>query len=92
VGEKPAREIWYLCRQYTAQEALAMGLVNKVVPADQLEAEVETWCKELLDKSPMALKIAKYSFNADTEQIHRVSSMVHTTLGLYVGTPEALDA
>ena len=52
VGEKKAREIWYLCRQYTAQEALAMGLVNKVVPADQLEAEMETWCKELLDKSP----------------------------------------
>src|SRR5262249_4940587 len=73
VGEKKAREIWYLCRQYTAQEALQMGLVNKVVPAAQLRAEVEQWCRELLEKSPTALKLAKYSFNADTDHIHGIS-------------------
>lgn len=91
VGEKKAREIWYLCRQYSAQEALQMGLVNKVVPADQLEAEVEAWCQEILAKSPTSLKIAKYSFNADTANIHGVSEMGHTALGLYVQTPEALE-
>src|SRR5215467_2707295 len=52
VGEKKAREIWYMCRQYSAQEALAMGLVNKVVPLKDLRAETETWCRELLEKSP----------------------------------------
>ena len=52
VGEKKAREIWYLCRRYSAAEAMAMGLVNKVVPDDQLDAEVETWCRELLEKQP----------------------------------------
>jgi naphthoate synthase len=91
VGEKKAREIWYLCRQYTAQEALEMGLVNKVVPADQLEAEVETWCQEVLEKSPTALKIAKYSFNAESDNIHGISGLGHTSLGLYVTTPEALE-
>src|SRR5215813_1374082 len=63
VGEKKAREIWYLCRQYSAQEALAMGLVNKVVPPAELRGEVETWCREILAMSPTALKLAKYSFN-----------------------------
>ena len=52
VGEKKAREIWYLCRQYSAHDALAMGLVNKVVPFKELRKEVEQWCLELLDKSP----------------------------------------
>jgi dihydroxynaphthoic acid synthetase len=66
VGEKKAREMWYLCRQYSAQEALAMGLVNAVVPAAELHAETERWCRELLEKSPTALKLAKQSFNADT--------------------------
>src|SRR5881394_2144307 len=69
VGEKKAREIWYLCRQYSAAEALAMGLVNAVVPAAELRAETERWCRELLEKSPTALKLAKQSFNADTEHI-----------------------
>jgi naphthoate synthase len=69
VGEKKAREIWYLCRQYTAEQALAMGLVNAVVPAADLRAETEKWCRELLEKSPTALKLAKQSFNADTEHI-----------------------
>jgi naphthoate synthase len=68
VGEKRAREIWYLCRQYTAREALAMGLVNKVVPLKDLRAETEQWCRELLEKSPTALALAKQSFNIDSEQ------------------------
>ena len=91
VGEKKAREIWYLCRQYTAQEALQMGLVNKVVPAAQLRAEVEQWCRELLEKSPTALKLAKYSFNADTEHIHGITEMGFSALELYYQTPEAQE-
>src|SRR6266851_7838315 len=59
VGEKKAREIWYLCRQYSAAEALAMGLVNRVVPAAELRAETERWCRELLEKSPTAHRLAK---------------------------------
>src|SRR5438309_7084031 len=57
VGEKKAREFWYLCRQYSAAEALAMGLVNKVVPTAELRAETERWCRELLEKSPTALRL-----------------------------------
>ena len=91
VGEKKAREIWYLCRQYTAQEALAMGLVNKVVPARDLRAEVEQWCAELLDKSPTALALAKQSFNIDSEQRAGVAQFAGTALGLYYQTPEAME-
>ena len=69
VGEKKAREIWYLCRRYGAAEAAAMGLVNKVVPDDQLDAEVEIWCREIMDRSPTAVAIAKRSFNADSESL-----------------------
>jgi naphthoate synthase len=64
VGQKKAREIWYLCRQYGAQEALDMGLVNKVVPVDRLEAEGWDWAQEILDKSPLAIRLLKSSFNA----------------------------
>jgi len=91
VGEKKAREVWYLCRQYTAAEALEMGLVNKVVPADQLRAEVERWCADLLERSPTALKLAKYSFNADTDHIHGITEMGFSALELYYETPEALE-
>ena len=69
VGEKKAREIWYLCRRYTAQEALAMGLVNAVVPPERLDEEVRRWCDEILEKSPTAIALAKKSFNVDTEMI-----------------------
>ena len=86
VGEKKAREIWYLCRQYTAPEALQMGLVNKVVPPGQLRAEVEQWCRELLEKSPTALKLAKYSFNADSDHIHGITEMGFSALELYYQT------
>ena len=91
VGEKKAREIWYLCRQYSAQEALAMGLVNKVVPFKDLRAEVEKWCAELLDKSPTALALAKQSFNIDSEPRAGVAQFAHTALGLYYQTAEAME-
>ncbi len=91
VGEKKAREIWYLCRQYSAQDALAMGLVNKVVPAKDLRAEVEQWCRELLDKSPTALALAKQSFNIDSETRAGVAEFATTALNLYYTTEEALE-
>jgi naphthoate synthase len=91
VGEKKAREIWYLCRQYSAAEALAMGLVNKVVPAAALRAEVEAWCAELLAKSPTALKLAKLSFNADTDHIHGIGGLGFGAVELYYETDEAKE-
>jgi 2-ketocyclohexanecarboxyl-CoA hydrolase len=91
VGEKKAREIWYLCRQYSAQEALAMGLVNRVVPLKDLRAEVERWCAELLEKSPTALALAKQSFNIDSEQRAGVAQFAHTALNLYYQTDEAME-
>ncbi|HVM97502.1 MAG TPA: enoyl-CoA hydratase-related protein, partial [Candidatus Acidoferrales bacterium] len=86
-----AREIWFLCRQYSAQEALQMGLVNKVVPASQLRTEVDAWCAELLSMSPTALKLAKHSFNADTDHIHGITEMGFSALELYYQTPEAQE-
>lgn len=91
VGEKKAREIWYLCLQYTAQQALEMGLVNKVVPLAALRAETEKWCAALLEKSPTALALAKQSFNIDSEQRAGVAQFAHTALGLYYGTEEAME-
>jgi 2-ketocyclohexanecarboxyl-CoA hydrolase len=73
IGEKRAREVWFLCRRYTAQQAYEMGLVNKVVPLDQLDAEVESWAAEINQLSPTALSIAKRSFNADSENIRGIS-------------------
>ena len=75
VGEKKAREIWYLCRKYPADVALQMGLCNAVVPLDRLDAEVEKWCNEILEKSPTAIAIAKRSFNADTEHIRGIGQL-----------------
>jgi 2-ketocyclohexanecarboxyl-CoA hydrolase len=91
VGEKKAREIWYLCRQYSAAEALAMGLVNAVVPAAELRTETEKWCRELNEKSPTALKLAKQSFNADTEHIAGVTELGFSALELYYATDEAKE-
>jgi naphthoate synthase len=91
VGEKKAREIWYLCRQYSAAEAEQMGLVNKVVPHAELMSEVHRWCDEILDKSPTALKLAKYSFNADTAHIAGIAQLGMSALGLYYGTEEARE-
>jgi naphthoate synthase len=67
VGQKKAREIWFLCRQYDAKQALEMGLVNAVVPLDQLEAETLQWCREMLELSPMALRFLKAAMNADCD-------------------------
>jgi len=91
VGEKKAREIWYLNRRYTAAEALQMGLVNAVAPHDDLDAEVDRWCAELLERSPTALAIAKRSFNADTESIRGISSMGMQALALYYDTDESKE-
>lgn len=67
IGQKKAREIWYLCRQYNAQEALDMGLINKVVPVDQLEAEGVEWAQQILQHSPLAIRILKAAMNADVD-------------------------
>jgi 2-ketocyclohexanecarboxyl-CoA hydrolase len=91
VGEKKAREIWYLCRRYTAQEAHSMGLVNAVVPHDQLDAEVGRWCAEILERSPTAIAIAKRSFNADTDHIRGIAAMGMQTLSLYYRTEESRE-
>jgi 2-ketocyclohexanecarboxyl-CoA hydrolase len=88
IGEKRAREMWYLCRRYTAQEALSMGLVNVVVPHEELDAEVARWCAELLARSPTALAIAKRSFNADSEQIRGMGAMGFQALALYYQSAE----
>ena len=89
VGEKKAREIWYLCRKYSAQEALEMGLVNTVVPNDKLMEEVDKWCGEILDKSPTAIKVLKYSFNSDSDNIYGISRMGLSSLELFHTTDEA---
>ncbi len=91
IGERKAREMWYLCRQYSAQEALEMGLVNRVVPPEKLDAEVRTWCDEMLSKSPTALKLAKYSFNSGTDGLFGISSMGKASLDLFKGTEEAAE-
>ena len=91
VGEKKAREMWFLCRRYTAQEALAMGLVNAVVPHASLDEEVARWCREILALSPTALAIAKRSFNADSEAIRAVGGLGFEALALYYGTAESKE-
>jgi len=91
VGEKKAREIWYLCRRYKAPEALAMGLVNAVVPDDQLDAEVEKWCAEIMEKSPTALALAKRSFNMDTGQQRGIAGLGMLGLSLYYDTDESKE-
>ena len=91
VGEKKAREIWYMCRRYTAQEALQMGLVNAVVPHDQLDATVDAWCAELLERSPTALALAKRSFNADSDNIRGIGNMGLQALALYYQSDEAKE-
>jgi 2-ketocyclohexanecarboxyl-CoA hydrolase len=91
VGEKRAREIWFLCRRYSAEQAAEWGLVNKVVPADQLKAEVRAWADEILMLSPTALKVLKQSFNTDTEQFASVGQMAYSTLKMFGETPEARE-
>jgi 2-ketocyclohexanecarboxyl-CoA hydrolase len=91
VGEKRAREIWYLCRRYGAAEALAMGLVNAVVPRAELDAEVRRWCDEILEKSPTAIAIAKRSFNADSDAIRGIAGQGLQALALYYQTEESKE-
>ena len=91
VGEKKAREIWYLCKRYSADEALAMGLVNAVVPDAELDAEVQRWCDELNQRSPTAIALAKKSFNADTESIRGMGQLAMQALRLYYNTEESQE-
>lgn len=91
VGEKKAREMWYLCRRYTAAEAFAMGLVNTVVPHEELDNEVNRWCTEILERSPTAIAIAKRSFNADTENIRGIAAMGMQALAMYYETEESKE-
>lgn len=91
VGEKRAREIWYLCRRYTAQEALDMGLVNKVVPQAQLEAEVMAWAKDLLQRGPTALRFLKAAFNADTDHVYGIQNLAHGATAFYYATEEGKE-
>jgi dihydroxynaphthoic acid synthetase len=92
VGEKRAREIWFMCRQYSAREALDMGLVNKVVAPATLMDEVRLWCDEICDMSPTALKFLKAAFNADTDHMYGFENMAMAAVRLYWGTEEAAEA
>ena len=91
VGEKRAREIWYLCRRYSAKEAYEMGLVNAVVPHDKLDDEVTKWCAEIVERSPTAIAIAKRSFNVDTEQMRAMGGLGFEAVALYYGTEESKE-
>ena len=91
VGHKKAREIWYLCRQYDAQEALQMGLVNAVVPLDQLEDEGVQWAREILGHSPTAIRFLKASFVADTDGIVGVQQLAGDATSLFYMTDEGKE-
>ena len=91
VGEKKAREMWFMCRRYSAEEAREMGLANVVVPTDELDAEVDRWVAELNERSPTALAIAKRSMNADTEHIRGFASLGLQAVALYYGTEESKE-
>ena len=91
VGEKKAREIWYLCRQYSAQEALDMGLVNTVVPLERLEEESIAWAKEILAKSPTAIRFLKAAFNADTDGLAGLQELAGDATRLFYMTEEGQE-
>ncbi|MFO7255289.1 MAG: 1,4-dihydroxy-2-naphthoyl-CoA synthase [Firmicutes bacterium] len=91
VGQKKAREIWYLCRQYTAQEALEMGLVNAVVPLERLEEETVAWAREILEKSPTAIRFLKAAFNADTDGLAGIQQLAGDATLLFYLTDEAKE-
>ncbi len=91
VGEKKAREFWYLCRKYTAEECLKMGLVNAVVEPDKLMEETEKWVDEIVSGSPTSLAALKMSFNADTDSLWGVQTMAGVALGMYFDTEEAKE-
>jgi 2-ketocyclohexanecarboxyl-CoA hydrolase len=91
VGDKKAREMWFLNLQYSAQEALEMGLVNKVVPAAELDAAVDEWTEMLGQRSPTALALAKRSFNADSDNIRGISMMALNSVKLFYDTEESKE-
>jgi naphthoate synthase len=91
VGQKKAREIWYLCEQYNAQQALDMGLVNKVVPVDQLEKEGVEWGRKILQHSPLALRLLKSSFNAELDGQQGIQELAGNATLLYYMTEEAQE-
>ncbi|MEY4382968.1 MAG: 1,4-dihydroxy-2-naphthoyl-CoA synthase [Bacteroidota bacterium] len=91
VGQKKAREIWYLCDQYNAQEALDMGLVNKVVPLEELEKTTVEWCEKMLDKSPIALRMLKSAFNAELDGQAGIQELAGNATLLYYLSDEAKE-
>jgi naphthoate synthase len=91
VGQKKAREIWYLCEQYDAEEALRMGLINKVVPLAELEDETVRWAKRMLEMSPLALRMLKAAFNADTDGLAGVQQLAGDATLLYYLSEEAQE-
>ena len=91
VGPKKAKEVWFLCRQYSAHEALEMGLVNTVVPLEQLEAETLQWCREMLALSPFALRLLKASFNAAEDGLTGIQQLAHDTNLLFYESAEAQE-
>ena len=91
IGEKRAREIWFLCRQYSAEQALEWGLINKIVPADELRAETRRWADEILRLSPTALKVLKQSLNADSEQFASIGQLAYSHLSMFTHTDEARE-
>jgi dihydroxynaphthoic acid synthetase len=91
VGPKKAKEIWFLCRQYSAQEALEMSLVNTVVPLDRLEEETVGWCQEMLALSPFALRLLKASFNAAEDGLSGIQQLAHDANLLFYGSEEAQE-
>ena len=91
VGEKRAREIWFLCRQYTAEQALDWGLVNAVVPPERLMDEARSWAKEILSKSPYAIRFLKHSFNAEHDGIAGIGQLSFDALELFVQSDEAAE-
>ncbi len=91
VGPKKAKEIWFLCRQYSAQEALEMGMVNAVVPLADLERETVSWCKEMLALSPFSLRLLKASFNAAEDGLSGIQQLAHDANLLFYGNEEAQE-
>jgi naphthoate synthase len=91
VGVKKAKEIWFLCRQYDAQQALDMGLVNTVVPLEELEAETVKWCREMLELSPFALRLLKASFHADEDGLSGIQQLAHDANLLFYASEEAQE-
>ena len=91
VGPKKAKEIWFLCRQYSAEEALDMGLVNRVVPLEELEEETVAWCREMLELSPFSLRLLKASFNAAEDGLAGIQQLAHDANLLFYGSEEAQE-